>query len=183
VQRGFSRVLQCKNALRRVWHFRATSRTVKYSEAPGAWVAINGTKKAGRPKGYFYRTGRGWYSKESARFLPLRFEDGTHIKDEKVDSREVQEAFARFLLNREQTREVQRNRTVFEVCERYLTKARISGALKTHADRANTLRLLLWIAFRSTQHARSGGVPQQRHTGASATHPRPKTRTREAESP
>ena len=43
-----------------------------------------GRTKGRRTKGYFYRSGRGWYTKQGGRFVPPCYEDGTHIKDERA---------------------------------------------------------------------------------------------------
>jgi len=101
-------------------------------------------KKIGRPKGrktrgYFYRAGRGWYSKDQGRFIALRHEDGEHIKDKKADERDVKEAYARFLLERQRKPEIQDAMLVLDVCKAYLANTKLNGAPKTHADRADTL--------------------------------------------
>lgn len=98
-----------------------------------------GRTKGRRTKGYFYRAGRGWYTKLAGRFIPLRYEDGTHIKDKEADGHDVREAHARFLLDKQQAAKVQDQTTVFEICEYYLRDAKVNGAPKTHADRADTL--------------------------------------------
>jgi len=97
-----------------------------------------GRKKGGRNRGFFYRSGRGWYVKNGSQFLPLRDLDGQHLKDPKCDDRTVKEAHARWLLDRSPAPE-RNGTTVLEVCQAYLADAKLSGAAKTHADRADTL--------------------------------------------
>ena len=79
-----------------------------------------GRSKGRRTKGYFFRTGRGWYTKKATRFVPLCYEDGTHIKDENADEQDVQEAHARFVLDTKKAVQVQEQTTVFAVCDYYL---------------------------------------------------------------
>lgn len=98
-----------------------------------------GRSKGRKTKGYFYRSGRGWYSKDGARFIPLRYDDGEHIKEERADERDVKEAYARFLLEKQRKPVVQDATTILEVCKTYLGDTKKSGAAKTHADRADTL--------------------------------------------
>ena len=70
---------------------------------------------------------------------PLRYEDGEHIKDEKAEERDVKEAYARFLLEKQKKPAVQDATTVLEICKAYLDDTKRNGAAKTHADRADTL--------------------------------------------
>ena len=98
-----------------------------------------GRAKGRRTKGYFYRSGRGWYTKDRSRFLPLAYEDGQHIKDPRVDERLVQEAHARLLLSKQANPAQPSQVTVLEVCQAYLENAKATGAAKTHSDRADTL--------------------------------------------
>lgn len=98
-----------------------------------------GRAKGRKTKGYFYRRGRGWYSKDGTRFVPLRYEDGEHIRTADADERDVKEAHARFLLEQQRKPIVQGGTTVLEVCKVYLDDTKRNGAAKTHADRADTL--------------------------------------------
>ncbi len=98
-----------------------------------------GRSEGRKTKGYFYRSGRGWYSKDGARFIPLRYEDGEHIEEERADERDVKEAYARFLLEKQRKPLVQDATTILEVCKAYLGDTKKNGAAKTHADRADTL--------------------------------------------
>ncbi len=96
-------------------------------------------KKGGHNKGYFFRTGRGWYAVDGTRQVPLRYEDGVHIKDSKADDRDIREAHARFVLDRQQEAEVLNDTTVLDVSIAYLRHTKSNGAEKTHFDRADTL--------------------------------------------
>ena len=63
--------------------------------------------RSGRKKGRsqprrFYRCGRGWYLVDAGRQAPMLREDGSHIKEEDADEREVREAHARWLLAKPQ---------------------------------------------------------------------------------
>ena len=98
-----------------------------------------GRTKGRRTKGYFYRSGRGWYTKNRSRFVALRYEDGEHIKDPNVDEKLVQEAYARIILSRQPKPTHETAITVLEVCQAYLENAKATGAEKTHSDRADTL--------------------------------------------
>lgn len=98
-----------------------------------------GRKKGARNRGYFFRKGRGWYASQGHNMAPLRYDDGEHIKDPKADERDLREAFARFLLDRQKEAEVQNETTLLDVCVAYLEYAKRHGAPKTHFDRADTL--------------------------------------------
>lgn len=96
-------------------------------------------KKRGHNKGFYFRKNRGWYATEGTRRIPLRYENGEHIKDEAADERDVREAHARYLLDKQKKPEVQNTTTVLQVCVAYLAEAKANGAKKTHADRSDTL--------------------------------------------
>lgn len=98
-----------------------------------------GRKKGGRNRGFYYRKGRGWYAVEGSQRIPLRYENGEHIKAQDADGRDIQEAHARYLLERQETPVAQDTTTVMEACLAYLAEAKANGAPKTHADRADTL--------------------------------------------
>jgi integrase len=98
-----------------------------------------GRNKGRRNKGYFFRNGRGWYTTEGKRMIPLRYEDGEHIKEPKANERDLKEAHARHILDRQKESEIQNETTVLDVCISYLNYAKANGAEKTHFDRADTL--------------------------------------------
>jgi integrase len=97
-----------------------------------------GRKKGGHNRGFFYRKGRGWYVAKGSQLIPLRYEDGQHIKNANCDEQDVIEAHARFVLDRTPTPE-DNTLTVLSVCQTYLADAKQNGAPKTHTDRADTL--------------------------------------------
>jgi integrase len=100
-----------------------------------------GRKKGGHNRGFFYRKGRGWYVTEGSRMVPLRYENGEPIKDQAADERDVKDAHARWLLDRQVKPETaaESTVTVLEVCKAYLKDAKANGAAKTYEDRADTL--------------------------------------------
>ncbi|WP_145374909.1 tyrosine-type recombinase/integrase [Symmachiella dynata] len=71
--------------------------------------------------------------------LPLRDENGEHIKVQLADDQDLKQAYARFLLDKQTAVEVQNDITVLDVCLAYLRYAKTNGAEKTHFDRADTL--------------------------------------------
>ena len=99
----------------------------------------SGRKKGGHNKGFYYRKNRGWCAVEGSKRIPLRYEDGQPIRDAQADERDVREAYARYLLEKQTLPEIQNTTTVGEVCLAYLAEAKANGAAKTHADRADTL--------------------------------------------
>lgn len=101
-----------------------------------------GRKRGGRNRGYFFRKGRGWYATESGRMIPLRYEDGEHIKDARANEADVKEAHARWLLDRnvEQVSDEPEDAvTMLEVCQAYLANVKATGAVRTLRNRADTL--------------------------------------------
>lgn len=102
-----------------------------------------GRKKGGHNRGYFYRKGRGWYAIDETRQIPLKYEDGAPISAENADEDEIRNAYARWrLVKQDQQRRGRKpedDTTVLDVCVRYLAHAKLHGAPKTHADRADTL--------------------------------------------
>lgn len=57
-----------------------------------------GRRKGSRTKGYFFRTGRGWYAKAKGKFHPLTNEAGERLKDQNTPAEVVKLAHARFLV-------------------------------------------------------------------------------------
>jgi hypothetical protein len=58
-----------------------------------------GRRKGTRNKGFFFRSGRGWYTKRDGQFIPLLDEDGARLKDKDTLERFIREAWARVVLN------------------------------------------------------------------------------------
>jgi len=77
-----------------------------------------GRRKGSRNRGYFFRTGRGWFAKENGRFVPLT--DGAGIRLTERDAEGVKEAYARHLLARGKSTSVGDDPQVGAVCARYL---------------------------------------------------------------
>jgi site-specific recombinase XerD len=100
-----------------------------------------GRKKGSRNRGYFYRSGRGWYVGIGSQMKRLLFEDGAPIKEKDADERDLKEAHARWLLDRQSAVATfdENPTTVLEVCQAYLADAKANGARKTYDDRADTL--------------------------------------------
>ncbi len=111
-----------------------------------------GRHKGSRNKGYFYRTGRGWFAKESGQFIPLLDEAGTRLRDENVEERVVREAFARQTLAKPVPPVLESADDAVEVglvCGKYLEHLRTQvgdallqnpkGLAKTYIDRGQTL--------------------------------------------
>ncbi|QDV73192.1 tyrosine-type recombinase/integrase [Botrimarina mediterranea] len=109
-------------------------------------------KRAGRKggkssRGFYFRSGRGWYALRDGKSYPLLDADGVHHKDPKLPERVARESHARWLTEQTQA-DQQRLRdekrryegvTLLAVCQAYLAHAKATGAAKTHHDRADTL--------------------------------------------
>lgn len=110
-----------------------------------------GRRKGARTKGFFYRSGRGWVTKEAGRFVPLTDEHGERLRDQATDLQKVREAHARFLLDRTVEPEkapVGADTEVGRVCAVYLDHLKLgigeigpnpTGKAKTYVDRGQTL--------------------------------------------
>ncbi|MCH7728442.1 MAG: hypothetical protein IH991_18480 [Planctomycetes bacterium] len=123
-----------------------------------------GRKKGTRNKGYFYRTSRGWYTTEGKRMIALRHEDGEPIKDENAAERDLKEAYARHILDRQTEAESVNETTLLDVCVAYLKHAEKNAAPKTHFDRCDTLFDLCFglpPEFRSKDGSRPKGTRQE----------------------
>ena len=105
-----------------------------------------GRKKKSRNKGYFYRKDRGWYATDGRKMIPLEYEDGTRIRDESADELDVREAYARWLLakNEEAAKvavieEADSKTTLAEICVVYLENTKANDSKSTYEGRADTL--------------------------------------------
>ena len=84
-----------------------------------------GRKKGSRNRGYFYRTGRGWYTKDGSRFIPLTYDDGERIRERDADEEDVKQPYARWLLAKKERAKAraasqgERDATVLDVCTAY----------------------------------------------------------------
>lgn len=92
-------------------------------------------RKGSRNKGYWFRTGRGWYVTEESSSIPLCDVNGNHIKSADA-AEEAKEAYARHLLGRKPKVSTL---TVREGCEIYLDHAESNGAAQTFNLRAGYL--------------------------------------------
>jgi len=94
-----------------------------------------GRKKGSQSKGYYFRTGRGWFATGGG---PLLDEDGKPLKDRGTAVKTLQAAFARQLLDK-QPEPVPDDPTLIEVCQAYLDYSRSHDAAATYGNRAGTL--------------------------------------------
>ncbi|MFN0244175.1 MAG: hypothetical protein ACKVWV_14900, partial [Planctomycetota bacterium] len=107
--------------------------------------ASPGRRKGSRNRGYFYRTGRGWFAKDAGRFIPLADSEGGRLRDRTCPAETVQDAYARFRLEKRQREEAElvkpaaTDATVLDVCLAYLAKAKQDGAEATYRSRCDTL--------------------------------------------
>ncbi|MFN0051243.1 MAG: hypothetical protein ACKV0T_03580 [Planctomycetales bacterium] len=106
----------------------------------------SGRRKGGHNKGYFFRTGRGWFAVDQGQFIPLTNASGGRLRDR--DSPDVKEAYARYLLSRGKPTSTPTDVQVGFVCAKYLDhlKSQIDeigsdarGIAKTFRDRGQTL--------------------------------------------
>jgi integrase len=123
-------------------------------------VKRNGRKAGSRNKGYFYRTGRGWYAKIRGEFVALEYENGERMRDKDVPAAEAKAARERairaYLAAAEnakiaqadstepdaaptQSSEVTDSLTILDVCKAYLAEAKATGAETTYKARAGIL--------------------------------------------
>lgn len=96
-----------------------------------------GRKPRSRNKGYFFRTGRGWYTKIEGQFVPLETATGQRLRDKGTPDRVVKEAYHRVIVhgNSPKTEEA----TVLEVVQAYIASVEVSGAASTLSSRADAL--------------------------------------------
>lgn len=98
-----------------------------------------GRRKGSRNRGYFYRSGRGWYTKDDdGQFVPLEYPNGDRMRDRNTPIADVKAAYLRVLMG-ESTSSNAGDPSILEVCTAYLAKAEADGAEKTFKDRADTL--------------------------------------------
>lgn len=103
--------------------------------------AKRGRKTNSRNRGYFFRTGRGWYATEGKRKVPLTDDAGAHLKDHSIDHEVIKQAYARYLLTRnEQPAQLGcQHITVGEACQLYLDHCKGNSASSTYENRAGIL--------------------------------------------
>lgn len=104
-----------------------------------------GRKGGKHNRGFYFRSGRGWYALAEGLSYPLCGTDSEHLKDPKTPERLLREAHARWLTERDkadrEARRAEQSRakeaaavTVLQVCQSYLANAKATGAAKTHED-------------------------------------------------
>jgi integrase len=104
-----------------------------------------GRKRRGHNRGYFYRSGRGWYANDGNRMVPLLFPDGTRISDKETPLDNVKSAYecwkaARQAAEKARCRKVGTGMVTIEyICRAYLAEASVNGAKETFLGRADTL--------------------------------------------
>ena len=105
-----------------------------------------GRRKRSRNKGYFFRTGRGWFTKDAGKFIPLEDEQGNRLRERDIDEEIVKDAVARWRTSRVAVPEG--DASVGSVCAKYLEHlrhqageigSRPTGIAKTYIDRGETL--------------------------------------------
>lgn len=78
--------------------------------------------------GYWYRSGRGWFTTEGKTSLPLKAEDGSHLKEKKTSATELRAALARHVADRKTAAVQAADMLVAEVCNRYLASIEKDGS-------------------------------------------------------
>ncbi len=91
-----------------------------------------GRSKGRSTKGYFYRAGRGWFTKADGRFIPLTDEAGERFRERKVSEDLLKDASARVRVSLRDAEtpvrsEEQRDAQVGEVCRDYLNHLKAAG--------------------------------------------------------
>jgi hypothetical protein len=82
-----------------------------------------GMRKGTRNKDFFFRSGRGWCTKQDSHFVPLLDEHGVRLRHKDTSDNAIREAYARILVGPvEPRREAVRGKDapVDEVCAMYL---------------------------------------------------------------
>jgi integrase len=118
-----------------------------------------GRKRGGRPRGYYFTKGRGWFALDGRRGVPLCWPDGRHIMEKNTPQEAILQAYRRWKTAKaaqvaaaEAARQAaaakqgpsdpQAGPTMEEVCQRYLRHVLSPGtaaAQKTFYSRANSL--------------------------------------------
>lgn len=97
-----------------------------------------GRRVGSRNRGFFYREGRGWFTKQGNQFVPLEYENGDRMRSKNIPVEEVKSAYRRSLIEPDDSESVV-DATVLQVCTAYLDKVKDSGAESTYTVRQNTL--------------------------------------------
>ncbi len=98
-----------------------------------------GRRKGRRTKGFFFRNGRGWFTKVRGKFIALVGPDGQRLRDERIEERLLREAAARQLIRPEKVPESAiQDAQVGEACAKYLDHLAAQSDLKTRTGQAKT---------------------------------------------
>lgn len=99
-----------------------------------------GRRKGSHNRGYFYRDGRGWFTKNAAgKFTPLTDEEGNRLRDERTPPAVLKLAHARFLTTQPKKTKGASGITMLEIIDRYLAHAEKSASSQTYEGRSRTL--------------------------------------------
>ena len=147
----------------------------------------SGRKSGGANRGYFYRSGRGWYASNEGSPKALRDPDGRPIKAAKTPHSKLREALARFQSNADHSareRRASQDRlaqahagvTVLDVCQAYLSHVKATGSEATHKLRADSLFDLCFglpARYRKLSEANQGelNASQKKQAAADRIHP------------
>lgn len=97
-----------------------------------------GRSTGSRNRGYFFREGRGWYTKIGRKFVPLEYENGDRMRSKNTPIADVKAAYHR-LMTTPLPPAPEDGATILQVCTAYLAKVKDSGASSTLTVRTNTL--------------------------------------------
>ena len=61
-----------------------------------------GRQAEGRNRGYWYRSGRGWFVTENGQPVALRAENGKHLKERDTPADALERAYARYILGQQE---------------------------------------------------------------------------------
>jgi hypothetical protein len=100
-------------------------------------MAIGYLQRPRRNKGFWFRTGRGWYAGSGSSYVPLLDELGKHLKSP-ADEQSAEIAFHRLKATQSMV-EKPVGVTMREVCDRYLKYAKNHGSVKTYNLRGGFL--------------------------------------------
>ena len=99
-----------------------------------------GRQPGSRNRGYFYRAGRGWFTKIDGSFVALTDPEGERIRSKSTPIAEVKAAYARIIAAPvEPVNSPAEGTTVQDVCNAYLDQAKAEGSGKTYGIRADAL--------------------------------------------
>jgi hypothetical protein len=100
-----------------------------------------GRKRGGRNAGYWFRAGRGWYTTEGLKKVPLLSEGGDHLKDREAEP-EAERAYARYLLGQQERAKreaVGDTALAARVCQDYLDHCKANNRPSTFTKRGEFL--------------------------------------------